>query len=69
MGKVQTLTVARDMDGKMLVEIKTMTSAGSITFPMMVDDHGSAAQTERQAYLELEKFLVEARELVQLHLA
>lgn len=64
-GMIRTVKTERRLDGKMVVELEVRTSVGPFTFPMTVDDHGSAGPTERAAQAELATFLEEALTLVR----
>jgi hypothetical protein len=47
------------------VDVEVSTSTFHFTFPVKIDDQGSAGNNERQAFLELQTFLTEALELVR----
>jgi hypothetical protein len=65
MGSIRVLKIDRLMQNKVRVDIEVRTSIGRFTFPVDVDDHGSAGNNEREAFLELQALLEEALELVQ----
>jgi hypothetical protein len=65
MGLIRVMKIDRLMGSKVQVDFDVMTSAGQIIFPIRVDDHGSAANNEREAFLALQTLLEEALELVR----
>jgi hypothetical protein len=65
MGSVRVLKIDRLMQDRVRVDIEVRTSIGRFTFPVDVDDHGPDGNNEREGFLELQKFLEEALELVR----
>jgi hypothetical protein len=65
MGLIQVMKIDRTMGHKVQVEVEVRTAAGQFSFPVKIDDQGSAGNNERQAFLELQTFLEEALELVR----
>jgi len=65
MGSIRVLKIDRLMQNRVRVDIEVRTSVGRFSFPVDVDDHGSAGNNEREAFLELHTLLEEALELVQ----
>jgi len=51
--------------GDVLVDMEISTASSQITVPVHVEDQGSAGNNEREAFLELQKILEEALELVR----
>jgi hypothetical protein len=69
MGLVQTLKTERLRGSKVQVDVEVITSGGRITYPVIVDDQGSAGPTEHAAFQELERLLDESLTLVRRRLA
>jgi hypothetical protein len=65
MGLIRVMKIDHTMGHKVQVEVEVRTSAGQFSFPVTIDDHGSAGNNEREGFLELQKFLEEALELVR----
>jgi hypothetical protein len=65
MGSIRVLKIDRLMQNRVRVDIEVRTSVGRFTFPVDIDDRGSASKNEREAFLELQTLLEEALELVQ----
>jgi hypothetical protein len=51
--------------GDVLIDMEISTASSQITVPVHVEDQGSAGNNEREAFLELQKILEEALELVR----
>jgi hypothetical protein len=65
MGLIRVMKIDHTMGQKVRVEVEVRTSAGQFSFPVTIDDQGSAGNNEREGFLELQKFLEEALELVR----
>lgn len=65
-GVVKVEKFERDeIGGAVAVTLEVQTPTGQFTYPMRFPDQGSMSANERQAFLELQKHLEEALELIR----
>ncbi|MDQ6867664.1 MAG: hypothetical protein M3178_04410 [Pseudomonadota bacterium] len=57
MPTVEVVNIEKQAFGKVKVSIEARTTVGRYTFPMDIDDCGSAAANEDQALRELQRFV------------
>jgi hypothetical protein len=65
MGLIRVRKIDYTTGGNVLVDMEISTAGSQITVPIHVEDQGSSGNNEREAFLELQKILEEALELVR----